>query len=29
MQRILRSRSDRVLAGVCGGVAKYFNKDLL
>ena len=24
-----RSRSDRIVAGVCGGLAKYFNKDPL
>ncbi len=27
MQRITRSRSDRILAGVCGGVAQYFSID--
>jgi len=27
MQRIARSRSDRIIAGVCGGVAQYFAID--
>ena len=26
-RRLYRSRSDRVLAGVCGGLAQYFNLD--
>ena len=26
-RRLYRSRSDRVLAGVCGGIARYFNVD--
>lgn len=26
-KRLYRSKSDRVIAGVCGGVAKYFNID--
>jgi phage shock protein C len=26
-QRLYRSRSDRMLAGVCGGLAKFFNVD--
>ena len=26
-RRFYRSRSDRVLFGVCGGVARYFNID--
>ena len=26
-QRLFRSRTDRVLGGVCGGLAKYFNID--
>lgn len=25
--RLIRSRSDRVVAGVCGGLASYFNVD--
>jgi phage shock protein PspC (stress-responsive transcriptional regulator) len=28
-RRLLRSRDDRVLAGVCGGIARYFNIDPL
>ncbi|KYG33737.1 PspC domain-containing protein [Alkalihalobacillus trypoxylicola] len=27
MKRLVRSIDDRKLAGVCGGVAKYFNID--
>ena len=27
MNRLYRSRTDRMLAGVCGGLAKYFNVD--
>ena len=27
MQRITRSQSDRLLTGVCGGVADYFSID--
>ena len=26
-QHLLRSRDDRMIAGVCGGLGKYFNKD--
>jgi phage shock protein PspC (stress-responsive transcriptional regulator) len=26
-KRLYRSRTDRILAGVCGGLAKYFNID--
>jgi phage shock protein C len=26
-RKLYRSRTDRKLAGVCGGVAKYFNAD--
>lgn len=26
-QRLYRSRSDRMLAGVCGGLAKFFDVD--
>ena len=26
-KRLYRARSDRMIAGVCGGVAKYFNVD--
>jgi phage shock protein C len=26
-KRLYRSRNDRMLAGVCGGLAKYFNLD--
>ena len=26
-KRIFRSRTDRILGGVCGGAAKYFNID--
>lgn len=26
-KKLLRSRSNRMLAGVCGGVAEYFNID--
>ena len=29
MARFRRSRSDRIVAGVCGGLAKYFDKDPL
>lgn len=25
--RLYRSRDDKVIAGVCGGIAKYFNID--
>lgn len=25
--RLLRSRDDRMIAGICGGLGKYFNKD--
>ena len=27
MTLLRRSRSDRILAGVCGGLARYFDKD--
>ena len=27
MSTLRRSRSDRMVAGVCGGIAKYFDKD--
>ena len=27
MKRIVRTQYDRKLAGVCGGIAKYFNLD--
>ena len=27
MRRLYRSRSNRMLAGVCGGLANYFNID--
>jgi phage shock protein PspC (stress-responsive transcriptional regulator) len=27
LRRLYRSRSDRVIAGVCGGIARYFNVD--
>jgi phage shock protein PspC (stress-responsive transcriptional regulator) len=26
-RRLYRSRTDRKLAGVCGGLARYFNTD--
>jgi phage shock protein C len=26
-KRLTRSRSDRMIAGVCGGLAEYFNVD--
>ncbi|MRR32246.1 PspC domain-containing protein [bacterium] len=26
-KRLYRSRTDRVIAGVCGGIARYFNAD--
>jgi phage shock protein C len=26
-KRLYRSRTDRMLAGVCGGLAEYFNAD--
>lgn len=26
-KRLFRSRSDRMIGGVCGGIAKYFNID--
>ncbi len=26
-KRLYRSRRDRVIAGVCGGIANYFNTD--
>ena len=27
MKKLYRSKSDRKLAGVCGGIAEYFNVD--
>ncbi len=27
MERLVRSRSDRIIAGVCGGLAEYFGVD--
>jgi phage shock protein PspC (stress-responsive transcriptional regulator) len=27
MKRLYRSNKDRVIAGVCGGIAEYYNKD--
>jgi phage shock protein C len=27
MKRLYRSRQDRMISGVCGGVAEYFNID--
>lgn len=27
IKRFYRSRSDRMIAGVCGGIAEYFNID--
>lgn len=27
MKRLFRSREDRMVSGVCGGVAKYFDVD--
>ena len=27
MKRLTRSRRDRLLAGVCGGIGEYFNLD--
>lgn len=27
MKRLYRSRSDRKIAGICGGLAEYFNID--
>jgi phage shock protein C len=27
VRRLYRSRDDRVIAGVCGGLAEYFNVD--
>ena len=29
MNRILRKSSDKVLAGVCGGLAEYFGLDIV
>ena len=29
VKRLYRSRKDRVIAGICGGLAKYFNMDLI
>ncbi len=27
MSRLYRSKNDRIIAGVCGGIAEYFNID--
>ena len=27
MKRLVRSKSQRMIAGVCGGIAEYFNVD--
>lgn len=27
MKRLVRSQSQRMIAGVCGGIAQYFNQD--
>ncbi|WP_459910699.1 PspC domain-containing protein [Desulfotomaculum defluvii] len=27
LKRLFRSRSQRMIAGVCGGIAEYFNAD--
>ena len=27
VKRLFRSRSDKIIGGVCGGIAKYFNVD--
>jgi phage shock protein PspC (stress-responsive transcriptional regulator) len=27
VKRLFRSRTDRVIGGVCGGIARYFNVD--
>ncbi len=27
MKKLYRSKTDRMIAGVCGGLAKYFNVD--
>ena len=27
MKRLIRSRKERMIAGVCGGLAEYFNMD--
>ncbi len=27
MEKLLRNREDRIIAGVCGGLAKYFGVD--
>ncbi|HAZ28660.1 MAG TPA: hypothetical protein DCY48_02690 [Candidatus Magasanikbacteria bacterium] len=27
MKRLYRSKNDRVVAGICGGIAEYFNAD--
>ncbi len=27
MKRLYRSKNDRILAGVCGGIGEYFNID--
>lgn len=27
MKRLMRSKKDRMIAGVCGGIAEYFNLD--
>jgi phage shock protein C len=27
MKKLMRSRKDKMIAGVCGGIAEYFNMD--
>ena len=27
-KRLIRSRTDRMIAGICGGLAEYFNLDV-
>ncbi len=27
MKKLMRSRKDKMIAGVCGGIAEYFNQD--
>jgi phage shock protein C len=27
-KRLIRSRTDRMIAGICGGLAQYFNLDV-
>ncbi len=29
MKKLVRKRKDRVLGGVCGGLAEYFNVDVI